>query len=458
MSDIADSQPAGVSGVHQLHYIVDSTLYFERLSTEVGAVFLDSGRPTSTVGRYDIMSAWPEQIFQPEINESADCYFARIRKALSSMVPAHPPESFSSPFTGGLLGFLGYDFSRRFDLPVVSKATDHKTPIARIGIYCWALITDHELKQTFLIFHPSCTKNVRQASIDICSAINQLEQENKFTLNQHFVPNCARDKYRDDIKRIQQYILAGDCYQVNYAQRFESRYCGDPWDAYKRIRSVCPTPYSAFLSLPEGAISSHSPERFLSITDRKVETRPIKGTRRRSADVDEDAGLAAELSVSPKDRAENVMIVDLLRNDIGRVCVTGSVKVTELFTVESYPNVHHLVSAISGLLSHESDAFDLLAACFPGGSITGAPKIRAMQIIDELESHSRSVYCGSIFYLDCRGQMDSSISIRTMLFDCGDVFCWGGGGIISDSEWEDEYIEVANKVNVLMQALEETLL
>jgi para-aminobenzoate synthetase component 1 len=201
-------------------------------------------------------------------------------------------------------------------------------------------------------------------------------------------------------------------------------------------------------------VLSLSPERFVKVSQRQVETRPIKGTRPRGRDADEDAAFARELLASDKDRAENLMIVDLLRNDLGRTCRIGSVKVPELFSLESYPNVHHLVSAVTGELADGKDALDLIGGSFPGGSITGAPKIRAMQIIDELERNRRALYCGSLMYLDVRGSMDSSIAIRSLLAKDGQMACWGGGGIVADSQWEAEYQETFTKVRVLMETLE----
>jgi Anthranilate/para-aminobenzoate synthases component I len=204
----------------------------------------------------------------------------------------------------------------------------------------------------------------------------------------------------------------------------------------------------------DNAILSLSPERFVRVSHHQVETRPIKGTRPRGKNSAEDAANAAELLASAKDRAENLMIVDLLRNDLGRTCRTGSVRVPQLFTLESYPNVHHLVSSVVGELADGKDALDLIGDSFPGGSITGAPKIRAMQIIDELEPTRRSLYCGSLLYLDVRGEMDSSIAIRSLLVKDGRVSCWGGGGIVADSDWQDEYQESITKVKVLLDTLQ----
>jgi para-aminobenzoate synthetase component 1 len=193
----------------------------------------------------------------------------------------------------------------------------------------------------------------------------------------------------------------------------------------------------------------------MRISQGQVETRPIKGTRPRASDPSLDAAQAAALLDSLKDRAENLMIVDLLRNDLGRSCRIGSVKVPELFALESYPNVHHLVSAVTGELAADKDALDLIAGSFPGGSITGAPKSRAMQIIDELEPTRRALYCGSLLYLDVRGEMDSSIAIRSLLAKDGQISCWGGGGIVADSDWQAEYQESITKVKVLLQTLEQ---
>ena len=268
-------------------------------------------------------------------------------------------------------------------------------------------------------------------------------------------PDLSVEAYHKAIERIQDYIQAGDCYQVNFAQRFRAPCSGDPWVAYCALREACPTPFSGFQSLPnDGAVLSLSPERFVRVSERQVETRPIKGTRPRGVTPEEDAAHATELLASPKDRAENLMIVDLLRNDLGRSCRTGSVSVPELFSLESYPNVHHLVSSVTGTLADDKDALDLIAGSFPGGSITGAPKIRAMQIIDELEPTRRGLYCGSLVYLDVRGEMDSSIAIRSLLVKDGQVCCWGGGGIVADSQWEAEYQESLTKVRVLLQTLE----
>ena len=250
------------------------------------------------------------------------------------------------------------------------------------------------------------------------------------------------------------YIREGDCYQVNLAQRFSVDISGDPWDVYLQLRCNNPAPYACYLNLPEGAVLSTSPERFLNVINKQVETKPIKGTIRRSAYAYEDKALAEKLLESDKDRAENLMIVDLLRNDISKSCKLGSVAVPKLFALQSFATVHHLVSTITGQLDDEKHALDLLRGCFPGGSITGAPKLRAMQIIEELEPHRRHIYCGSIAYIGFDGNMDSNIAIRTLIMKDEKVYFWAGGGIVADSKVDVEYQECFDKAAAILKLFE----
>jgi para-aminobenzoate synthetase component 1 len=326
---------------------------------------------------------------------------------------------------------------------------------AHFGLYAWALISDHQRQTSQLVFHPQLGSAERERLQQLFSQ-SSADQAAPFKLLGTFSADINSAQYQTAIARIQAYILAGDCYQVNFAQRFRAACQGEPWSAYCALRAACPTPFAGYLRLGhEAAILSLSPERFLRLSQGQVETRPIKGTRPRMSEPQADLAMANELLASSKDRAENLMIVDLLRNDLSRNCRTGSVQVPELFALESYPNVHHLVSSVTGLLRSDRDAFDLLEGSFPGGSITGAPKIRAMQIIDELEPTRRSLYCGSLLYLDVRGEMDSSIAIRSLLVKDGHVSCWGGGGIVADSNWKDEYAESISKVAILLATLEQ---
>ena len=264
----------------------------------------------------------------------------------------------------------------------------------------------------------------------------------------------TREQYGEKFRQVQEYLHSGDCYQVNLAQRFHATYSGDEWQAFLQLNQANRAPFSAFLRLEQGAILSLSPERFILCDNSEIQTRPIKGTLPRLPDPQEDSKQAEKLANSVKDRAENLMIVDLMRNDIGRVAVAGSVKVPELFVVEPFPAVHHLVSTITARLPEQLHASDLLRAAFPGGSITGAPKVRAMEIIDELEPQRRNAWCGSIGYLSFCGNMDTSITIRTLTAINGQIYCSAGGGIVADSQEEAEYQETFDKVNKILRQLE----
>lgn len=440
--------------VYPLPYRANPTEFFAVIRHAPGAVLLDSGRPMAVRGRYDLLSAWPEATLTVGPDESGGDFLQRLRKNLTQLGQATLPDGYELPFAGGLIGYLSYDFGRHLEQVSHLAVDDLHLPDARFGLYAWALVSDHQMQTSQLVFHPALADSERQRLINVFSQA-QSDAPTTFKLHGPMVPDLSAEAYHQAIIRIQDYIQAGDCYQVNFAQRFRAPCIGDPWAAYCALREACPTPFSGFQSLPDdAAVLSLSPERFVRISERQVETRPIKGTRPRGLTPEEDAANAAELLASPKDRAENLMIVDLLRNDLGRSCRIGSVKVPELFSLESYPNVHHLVSSVTGILADDKDALDLIAGSFPGGSITGAPKIRAMQIIDELEPTRRGLYCGSLVYLDVRGEMDSSIAIRSLLVKDGQVCCWGGGGIVADSEWQAEYQESLTKVRVLLQTLE----
>lgn len=482
---------------HPLPYRADPAFYFQRIHRQPGAILLDSGRPVAQRGRYDILSAWPLEELLSRDGEPGSAFFERLRASLRALSPARFEGEGDLPFAGGLLGYLAYDFGRRLEAPAGRDNDDIGLPDARFGLYDWALISDHRQQTSQLVFHPRCAAEKRRMLAACFAATPEagfttelpampledftarlhaapspsdesrcagpgLEsgcEASGFSLTGEFRPAIDQDSYRRAIDRIHQYIQAGDCYQVNYTQRFQAGYRGDPWRAYSALRRACPTPFSGYLNLGgDDAILSLSPERFIRLRQRQIEARPIKGTRPRGHTPDNDRLLAEQLRDSIKDRAENLMIVDLLRNDIGRSSRIGSVHVPELFSLESYPNVHHLVSSIRAELADGLDAFDLLAGSFPGGSITGAPKIRAMQIIDELEPHRRSLYCGSLLYVDSRGEMDSSITIRSLLARNGRISCWGGGGIVMDSDWRAEYRESIDKVDVLMKTLERSAL
>ena len=264
------------------------------------------------------------------------------------------------------------------------------------------------------------------------------------------------EQYKTAFNKIKHYIREGDCYQVNLAKRFEIRAKGDPWHAYTLLRRQNAAPFSSFFSTPHLSIMSSSPERLLKLNQGHVETKPIKGTRPRDIDNPErDIALAGELQNSIKDRAENLMIVDLLRNDLGKVCQPGSIAVPKPFALESFATVHHLVSTITGKLADDESAVSLLRACFPGGSITGAPKLRAMEIIEELEPDRRGAYCGSMAYIGFDGNMDSNILIRTLVYNNNRLRFWAGGGIVADSDVEQEYQEVHDKAAAILNVIEQ---
>jgi len=438
--------------IDPLPYCSNPADYFDRIRLAPGAVLLDSGWPGADRGRFDLLSAWPLEEFAPTPQETGTSFLTRLRAGIVGLGEAELPADL--PFAGGLIGYLGYDFGRRLEPLPETAVDDLRLPDARLGLYGWAVISDHHACTTQLVCHPAVAEPERQRLLALfIGPFNATSAE--FKLDGAFQADLSVRDYRLAFGRIQDYIQAGDCYQVNLTQRFQAGCQGDPWAAYCALRLACPTPFSGYMPLPEGAaVLSVSPERFVKVSRGTVETRPIKGTRPRGHDATQDAELANELLASQKDRAENLMIVDLLRNDLGRSCITGSVRVPELFSLESYPNVHHLVSSVTGQLARGLDALDLIAGSFPGGSITGAPKIRAMQIIDELEPARRGIYCGSLMYLDVRGEMDSSIAIRTLLVKDGKVSCSGGGGIVADSDCEAEYQETFTKVRVLLQTLE----
>ncbi|MFQ2031986.1 aminodeoxychorismate synthase component I [Aeromonas veronii] len=354
------------------------------------------------------------------------------------------------PFIGGALGLFGYDLGRRFERLPEQAAADIAVPDMAVGIYDWALLRNVATGDWQLVHWGD--------EAGLANRLAWLEQQQAkpvpaFALLGAWQSNMSRAEYGEKFARIQEYLAAGDCYQINLTQRFSAPYQGDEWQAYCLLATANKAPFSAFIRLPDSALLSLSPERFLLLDGRHIETKPIKGTRPRHPDPVTDRQVARELAQADKDRSENLMIVDLLRNDIGRVSRPGSVSVPHLFAVESFPAVHHLVSTIHGELDARWQGVDLLRACFPGGSITGAPKIRAMEIIEELEPQRRNAYCGSIGYLSQHGRMDTSICIRTLIAEAGRLHCWAGGGIIADSDADSEYQETYDKVARILPPL-----
>ncbi|CAM3934118.1 aminodeoxychorismate synthase component 1 [Rahnella bruchi] len=447
---------------HSLPYQPDAlTGRFTPLSALPWAMLLHSGSAQHQHNRFDILVADPlitlttrgglTQIEQHGVEQCRnDDPFSLLEEQLA-VCGLHAESSPDFPFLGGALGLFGYDLGRRIEeLPQIA-ARDIELPDMAVGIYDWALIADHHLQRLTLVCHG-----------DISARLRWLDehQQNRsvpasFRLDAPWQANMSRAEYGQKFRHIQEYIRSGDCYQINLAQRFSTHYSGDEWQAFLRLNEANRAPFSAFLRLPANAVISLSPERFIWLKENQIQTRPIKGTLPRCENPAEDARQAERLAGSEKDRAENLMIVDLLRNDIGRVAVPGSVRVPELFVVEPFPAVHHLVSTITAQLPQDCHPAALLRACFPGGSITGAPKVRAMEIIEELEPHRRNGYCGSIAYISCCGTMDSNITIRTLLTAQGKIHCWAGGGIVADSQEQAEYQETFDKIARILPQLGE---
>lgn len=433
--------------------------YFAAIKELPGAILLDSGRPRATTGRFDILSSDPRCLLAvddsgihwsgdvPDILlEEADPLVAQ--QALLHHFDVIPPVT-DLPFTAGLLGFWSYDACRLLQPSPRQQTLPATPPWIRVGFYDWALVLDHERQCATLV----CSEENTPARIEQLTRPTPSASE-PFYCRTPFQSQWHRKQYGEAFQRVQAYLRAGDCYQINLTQRFSAHVEGDSWRAYCHLRHVTPTPFAGYTAWDGGALLSLSPERFLQCHQGALVAQPIKGTRPRGNSPAEDAAQASALKASLKDRAENVMIVDLLRNDLGRVCTPGSVTVPELMALHSFPNVHHLVSTITGTLAREHSPLDALMAAFPGGSITGAPKYRAIEIIDELEPVARTLYCGSLGYVDVRGSMDSSIMIRTALIDGDQMHLWGGGGIVADSDEQEEFDESVAKIRHLMAAVE----
>jgi para-aminobenzoate synthetase component 1 len=451
--------------IEELPYFEDSAALFMPWAERRWAVFLDSGFPYSRQGRYDILAAEPSRtlITRGNLTEiraggnitlSPKDPFALIKEQLGQTSPAIP----ELPFCGGAIGYFGYDLARRLEkLPDIAL-DEENIPEMVVGIYDWAVVVDHHARRSWLVGQGRGPDTAARWP-HLVQSFSQIQtigwQRAEFGVLGEITANMTRADYAAAFRQIQHYIREGDCYQVNLAQRF-SAYCqGSPWSAYETLRQINPAPFSAFLNYPQVQVLSSSPERFLKTKDGVVETKPIKGTRPRSPDFMEDQVRIRELRESVKDRAENLMIVDLLRNDIGKNCQPGSVHVPKLFEVESYATVHHLVSTVRGRLADGHHPLDLLRGCFPGGSITGAPKIRAMEIIEELEPHRRGIYCGSIGCIGYDGNMDSNIAIRTLVHSDNRIRFWAGGGIVADSDLEQEYQECYHKAAAMLHLLEQ---
>lgn len=448
----------------ELPYHADSDILFAAIRDLPWAVFLDSATTEGENGRFDIIAADPfitlqtrDQTTTVQYRDTADQLSSDDPFALLQTILQQYTQPLSDfPFCGGAIGYFSYDLGRRIEkLPELAMDSE-QIPEMAVGIYDWAVINDHHQQHCWLVSYGINPDTRRNWS----NLLNLLQQPKKpdstsFKVSGELRCNLNQTAYQAAFEKIKTYITEGDCYQVNLAKRYEIIAEGDPWIAYQQLRKQNAAPFSAFLTTPEATVLSSSPERLLRVKNKQVETKPIKGTRPRDLnDPERDRLLGKQLQDSLKDRAENLMIVDLLRNDLGKVCEPGSISVPTPFALESFATVHHLVSTITGTLATAQHAVALLRACFPGGSITGAPKLRAMEIIEELEPQRRGVYCGSIAYIGFDGNMDSNITIRTLVFSDNRLRFWAGGGIVADSELEAEYQEVADKAAAMLALVE----
>jgi para-aminobenzoate synthetase component 1 len=457
-------------------------------------IWLDSATDPRHLGRWSIMAAHPWKMLRAHgaVTEQRDA-----QERTWSVVPGDmlqvltrelaplqlEPQPGQPPFAGGALGCLGYDWGTVLERRPAARYDDLAMPGAMFGLYDWAIIWDHEAGECWVVSTglpaagdaragvaakriqqvrtaltrpdppalPSYVPGAVPAGRVLAPSYPVLALENAEAIGLR--STFTSRGYLSAVQRVREYILAGDIFQANMSQRFEAPLTEAPLAFYQRLRGENPAAFGAYLACDDVTVLSVSPERFLSLNGTKVETRPIKGTRPRGLGPMHDQALGHELTESEKDRAENVMIVDLLRNDLSRVCRPGSVRVPELFTLEQHPTVHHLVSTVLGELNRGVSATELLRATFPGGSITGAPKVRAMEIIAELEPTERGLYCGSIGYISHTGDMGMNIAIRTCVLRNGRLYFSGGGGIVADSDPGHEYRETLHKVQGIVRTL-----
>jgi para-aminobenzoate synthetase component I len=439
-----------------------------------------TGKAGGKYGRYDILVAEPFITFVTVgnlttitqnglVQTSSEDPFLLLKNCLNNYQTENSISDL--PFAGGALGYFGYDLGRRLEALPNIALTGNALPEMMLGIYDWAIVVDHREKTCQLVSH-GLTQQVRDNWPSLVARFNApyqaaasnagANQADYFHVTTAIQSNLPEPQYKQAFNKIKAYITAGDCYQVNLAQRFAAKVTGNSWLAYKKLREISPAPFMAYMNLPladnvahkQFQVLSNSPERFLQTDGNHVETRPIKGTRPRSSNAAEDLAYSNELLTSLKDKAENVMIVDLLRNDLGKSCEIGSVKVNALFQLQSFTNVHHMVSIVVGKLKANAHVVDFLKGCFPGGSITGAPKLRSMQIIEELEPHRRGIYCGAIGYIGFDSKMDTNIAIRTAVVANNELSFYAGGGIVSDSELDKEYAETLDKASSMIKIMQ----
>jgi para-aminobenzoate synthetase component 1 len=480
-SGFSDGDAIGFPLVAELRPMPDPETVFLQLSSWPGCLFLDSALRHAQMGRYSFVTADPFHRSESagDISGAEANAFQLLDQRLALFPAATRPDL--PPFQGGAAGFFGYELARQLERLPAARFDEFSVPAAVVGFYDFVVAFDHTLHKAWIISQglpesdPSRRQRRASARIDqvrrklqeSAPKIPPLKQDQSTRVlssselsPQHDVnevvgltSDFSPRQYLDAVERAIEYIRAGDIFQVNLSQRLLYPAQTAAVKLYLRLRQRNPAPFAAYYDAGEFRIVSASPERFLKVANRKVETRPIKGTRPRTWRPEADLFAGGELAASEKDRAENVMIVDLLRNDLSRVCQADSVRVSQLCGLESYQYVQHLVSVVQGELAPGRSALDLLAASFPGGSITGAPKVRAMEIIAELEPTVRGPYCGALGYVGFDGSMDTSILIRTITAGRGWWQAPVGGGIVFQSSPEREYAETWHKAEGLLRAM-----
>ncbi|WED44654.1 aminodeoxychorismate synthase component I [Legionella cardiaca] len=431
-----------------LSYSNNLLKHYQKLTKLPGFVLLESSDKTN--GRYDILSAYPYQQIKLEKDSCTNTIFEQLQE----LIPGTEKSIGDLPFQGGAIGYFSYDLGAKlFGIPSKPQASLSGMPLMNIGLYDWAIITDHHLRKVILF-----SANQRSETAAIIKEMlilwnSKHSTDDFFELKETFKPLISKSDYREEFNAIHKNIEEGRCYQVNYTQPFNAAYCGDAWEMYKQVSLKNPVPYAAFLRYEEEDILSFSPERFVMHDNGLLLTSPIKGSAKRSIDPLVDEQLRQSLLRSSKNRAENVMITDLLRNDLGKIAHAGSVVVRALCELQSFSAVHHLVSHIEARRREDISPVEAFKACFPGGSITGAPKLESMRVIAEREPHARGIYCGSIAYFSNHGRFDSNIAIRTVIARNEILHLAAGGGIVIDSNWEDEYCECFTKIAAILNGL-----
>ncbi len=434
-------------------------------------ILFESLKGSSKISRYSIFAVNPFLTIESKngvvkLIQGENCRrfngnpIEEIRKVLTKHRTLSLPKVPS--FCGGAVGYFSYDAGRWFEKIPDGTIDDTKTPDCQFHFFNVVFVFDHFDKTLFVVTTAPVDGNLK---FNYLEAVKRVEESfaklKKKRIQKSFIrvgkacPNLTQKQFEKIVGQTREYIFAGDIFQANLSLRLDTPFVGDSFELYKILRRINPSPFAAYLNFKDIDIVSSSPERLVKVEDGIVETRPIAGTRRRGVDFLEDEKLSADLILNQKERAEHIMLVDLERNDLGRICDYGSVCVDELMVIEQYSHVIHIVSNVKGRILSDKDLLDVVRACFPGGTITGCPKIRAMEIIDELEPTRRGVYTGSIGYLSFSGHMDLNIAIRTIVIKDNVAYAQAGAGIVADSEPKKEYFESLQKAKAMLKALEE---